>query len=77
MAVALVLFLLGSKYYTKNMPTGNIFAQFLGATWTALRGKCKGMVSIKHPKDQTNQPIKMNAFSTIFTTIETIISLQE
>ena len=27
------------------MPTGNIFAQFLGATWAALRGKCKGMVS--------------------------------
>ena len=45
MAVALILFLLGSKYYTKNMPTGNIFAQFLGATWAALRGKCKGMVS--------------------------------
>ena len=27
------------------MPTGNIFAQFLGATWAALRGKCKGLVS--------------------------------
>ena len=42
MAIALILFLLGSKYYTRNMPTGNIFAQFLGATWAALRGKCKG-----------------------------------
>ena len=45
MAIALILFLLGSKYYTRNMPTGNIFAQFLGATWAALRGKCKGVVS--------------------------------
>ena len=44
MAIALILFLLGSKYYTRNMPTGNIFAQFLGATWAALRGKCKGVV---------------------------------
>jgi len=47
MAIALILFLLGSKYYTRNMPTGNIFAQFLGATWAALRGKCKASKSDK------------------------------
>ena len=37
MFIALLLFLAGSKYYTKNMPTGNIFAQFLGATWAAIK----------------------------------------
>ena len=36
MGVALILFLAGSKYYIKNMPTGNIFSQFLGASWTAF-----------------------------------------
>ena len=36
MLIALVLFLAGSKYYIKNMPTGNIFSQFCGASWTAF-----------------------------------------
>ena len=73
MAVALILFLLGSKYYTKNMPTGNIFAQFLGATWAALRGKCKGMVS--NFEIQSKIQTQETFFSPAI--IEIIISLQK
>ncbi|CAG5104275.1 Oidioi.mRNA.OKI2018_I69.chr1.g1174.t1.cds [Oikopleura dioica] len=42
MAVALVLFLVGTPYYIRKPPTGqNVFSLFLGATWNALRNRCK------------------------------------
>ena len=40
MAIALVLFLIGTPYYIRKPPSGqNIFSLFLGATWNALRNR--------------------------------------
>ena len=42
MGVALLAFLFGTKYYIRKPPPGvNIFSMFLGATWTAIRTRCK------------------------------------
>lgn len=42
MFVALLAFLFGTRYYTRKPPPGvNIFSFFLGATWAAIRTKCK------------------------------------
>jgi len=50
MGVAIVAFLFGTKYYTRKPPPGvNIFSLFLGATWTAIRQKCKT------PKSERNK----------------------
>ena len=42
MGVALIAFIAGTPFYTRKPPPGvNIFSLFLGATWTAVRQKCK------------------------------------
>ena len=42
MGVAILAFVFGTKYYTRKAPPGvNIFSLFWGATWTAIKQKCK------------------------------------
>ena len=39
--MALIAFVIGKPYYVEKPPQGNVFAEFVKATWNGLRNRCK------------------------------------
>jgi len=48
MVVAVIAFVMGKSKYIVKKPSGNIFAEFIKATWNGLRNKCKSKEDKEH-----------------------------
>lgn len=54
MVVAVIAFVLGKSYYIVKKPSGNVFAEFIKATWNGMRNSCKSKESKEHFLDHAD-----------------------
>lgn len=70
MFVAIGAFVLGRSYYVMKKPSGNVFAEFMKATWNGLRNKCKSNEKKEHFLDHCDttkfEQTRLNEFKFIY-----------